>query len=299
MAHETIDAMHAVVTLDVAIPGIVWPWLVTMNLWAKSIGTGVLFMGFYLFKRYQNEEAVQSFKLPMVLISITFLTIFLLFTLGDLHQPFRMWHIFVYPNWSSPIAYGAFMASALMGLLSLLAYGLLFKKEELFEKFWLITVLLSIPVTLYSAFLFGIQTSREFWQVPTEMVQMMLAATLAGSATLLLVGKRFSDAVNKDLATILAFSGISAFLIYMGEYLFGPGKAEEVRAVLAHVQGGDWTTLYWVGLMMAFVIPSTLAITSIKTGNKSILLPAAVSALVGLWIAKHVWLSIPQLLPMS
>lgn len=296
---ETIDAMHAVVTLDVALPGIVWPWFVTMNLWAKSVGTGVLLIGFYLFKRYKNEDAVQNFKLPLVIISFVFLNLFLLFTLADLHQPFRMWHIFFYPHWSSPITYGAFMATALLVLVTVLVYAAWFKKDELFNKLWLTTVLLAIPVTVYSAFLFGIQTSREFWQVPTEIVQMVLAATLAGSATLLLVGKRFSDGVNKDLAMILAFSAISAFTIYMGEYLFGPDKAEEIRVVLAAVQGGSWTGLYWTGMLLAFVIPSILSVTSIVTKNRTILLPAAVSALVGLWIAKHVWLSIPQLLPMS
>ena len=299
MAHETIDAMHAVVTLDVAIPGIVWPWLVTMNLWAKSVATGVLFISFYLFKRYKNDEAVTNFKLPMLIISFVFFNLFLLFTLADLHQPFRMWHIFWYPHWTSPITYGAFMATAILGMVSAMIYGLMFKKEWIFDKLWLPTVILAVPVTMYSAFLFGIQTSREFWQVPTEIVQMMLAATLAGSATFLLVGKRFSDAVNKDVATILAFSATSAFIIYMGEYLFGPGKAEEIRAVLAFVQGGSWTGLYWVGMFLAFIIPAVLSVTSIITANRTILLPAAVSALVGLWIAKHVWLSIPQLIPMS
>ena len=116
---------------------------------------------------------------------------------------------------------------------------------------------------------------------------------------MLLVGKRFSDAVNKDMAIVLATSAISAFVIYMGEYLFGPGKAEEIRVVLAAVQGGSWTGLYWAGMFLAFIIPAVLSITSIVTKNRTILLPAAVSALVGLWIAKHVWLSIPQLLPMS
>ena len=47
-AHEILAATNAVVTLDVAIPGIVWPWFVTMNMWAKSIGTGVIFMLFIL-----------------------------------------------------------------------------------------------------------------------------------------------------------------------------------------------------------------------------------------------------------
>ncbi|MDD2949841.1 MAG: polysulfide reductase, partial [Sulfuricurvum sp.] len=40
MVHETLAATHAVVTLDVALPGIVWGWIITMNMWAKSVGTG-------------------------------------------------------------------------------------------------------------------------------------------------------------------------------------------------------------------------------------------------------------------
>ena len=53
--HTAIEATHAVVTLDVALPGIVWGWIITMNMWAKSIGTGVIFMLFYLLKKYPNE----------------------------------------------------------------------------------------------------------------------------------------------------------------------------------------------------------------------------------------------------
>ena len=47
-AHEILAATQAVVTLDVALPGTVWPWLVTVNMWAKSIDTGFVFLGGFL-----------------------------------------------------------------------------------------------------------------------------------------------------------------------------------------------------------------------------------------------------------
>jgi FixJ family two-component response regulator len=46
MAHELIAATNAVVVLDVGLPGIVWGWIITMNMWAKSIGTGIIFIAF-------------------------------------------------------------------------------------------------------------------------------------------------------------------------------------------------------------------------------------------------------------
>ncbi len=297
-AHETISAMHAVVTLDVALPGIVWPWFVTMNMWAKSIGTGVILLGLYLFKKYPEET--RWLKLPLTVISFVFLSIFLLFTLADLHQPFRMINIFLHPHWTSPITIGAWIASGLMGVLTFMLYALYIKKDEaLFDKLFVVAFILAIPTTLYTAMLMGLATARELWQTPVEFVQMMLAATLSGSATFLLMNKKFSWEVNRDMAVVLFVSTVSAFIIYMGEYLFGPGKAEEVAATLAAVQGGEYTTMFWTGMFLAFIIPAVLTFLSVLNKTANMLVLAGVSALVGLWIVKHVWLMIPQLLSMS
>ena len=298
MAHEMIAATHAVVTLDVALPGIVWPWLVTMNVWAKSIGTGVILLGLYLFKKYPEETKFMKF--PLVAISFTFLSLFLLFTLADLHQPFRMINIFLHPHWTSPITVGAWIASGLMGVLSAMLYAIYIKKdEELYDKLHIAAFVLAIPTTLYTAWLFGGMTARELWQTPAEFVQMMLAATLSGSATLLLFNKKFSYELNRDLAVVLFISTLSAFIIYMGEFVFGPGKAEEVAATLAYVKGGEYTLMFWIGMITAFVIPAVLTLLSVLNRTTTMLVLASVSALSGLWIVKHVWLMIPQLLPMS
>lgn len=297
-AHETINAMHAVVTLDVALPGIVWPWLVTMNMWAKSIGTGLILLGLYFYKRYPDET--KGMKLTLTLASFIFLSIFLLFTLADLHQPFRMINIFLHPHWTSPITIGAWIASVLMGVITLMLYALVIKKDEaLFDKLFTVAFVLAIPTTLYTAMLMGLATARELWQTPVEFVQMMLAATLSGSAFMLLLNKKFSWELNRDMAIVLLISTVSALIIYMGEYTFGPGKAEEVAATLAYVKGGEYTTMFWIGMVVAFIIPAVLTLLSILNKTTTMLVLAGASALVGLWIVKHVWLMIPQLLPMS
>jgi formate-dependent nitrite reductase membrane component NrfD len=302
MVHETLAATNAVVTLDVGLPGVVWPWLVTVNMWAKSIGTGVIFMLFYLLKKYPNEAA--NYRFPITVVSIIFIHLFLLFTLADLHQPFRMWHIFFTPNFTSAITVGAWMATAFVALLFLLAFLSFIKKDDTaFDKVLLWVTVLAIPVTLYTAALMSQCTAREIWQMPTESAQMILAATLSGSATVLLMDtfmNKLSTEAKRDLSIILAFSALAAFVMYMAELVFGPMKAEEVAAVMGYISnGGEYQAMFWIGQVTAYIIPFVLVVLSIVNKNQNILKLAAILALAGLWVVKHVWLMIPQLLPMS
>jgi Ni/Fe-hydrogenase subunit HybB-like protein len=294
-----LDATHAVVTLDVGLPGIVWGWIITMNMWAKSIGTGVIFMLFYLLKKYPNEAAYLRF--PLTVVSIITIHVFLFFTVIDLHQMFRFWHIFFHPHWTSSITIGAWMATGFVGLIFFLAYASFIKKDnELFDKVLTWTVVLGVPVTLYTAALMAQSTARELWQMPTEAAQMILAATLAGSATTLLLGGKLPYEAKRDLAIILGLSALAAFILYMSELVFGPMKAEEVAATLLYIKGhGEYTTMFWIGQVFAFIVPMVLVTLSVQNKSTGLLTLASVSALAGLWVTKHVWLVIPQLLPMS
>ena len=298
-AHEILAATNAVVTLDVGLPGIVWPWLVTVNMWAKSIGTGIIFMLFIL--QRTHPDSVRNLRLSIAIVAFVFINIFLLFTLADLHQPFRMWHIFFHPHWSSAITVGSFMASAYLGLLTLLVFLAWKKNDETYDKVLLWTTILAIPVTLYTAGLMAQCTARELWQMPTESAQMILAATLSGSATMILLGgNKLSYEAKKSLGVVLGLSALMAFIIYMSEYIFGPMKAEEVAAVMEYIKGdGPYTVMFWLGQWITYLLPMLLIVLSRSSKSESILKLAAILALVGLAIVKHVWLIIPQLLPMS
>lgn len=299
-AHEILAATNAVVTLDVALPGVVWPWLVTVNMWAKSIGTGIIFMLFMLLKMYPEQAG--KLRFPATVVSIVFIHIFLLFTLADLHQPFRMWHIFFHPHWTSAITVGAWMATAFVGLLFVLAYLSFIKKDNAaFDKLLTWVVLLAIPVTLYTAALMSQCTARELWQMPTESAQMVFAALLSGSAFMILLGgSKLNYEAKKTLATVLGLSALMSFILYMSEYIFGPMKAEEVAFVLEYIKGdGPYTVMFWLGQWIAYILPMLLIVLSRASKSENLLKLAAILALAGLWLVKHVWLIIPQLLPMS
>jgi formate-dependent nitrite reductase membrane component NrfD len=268
-------------------------------MWAKSIGTGVIFMLFLLLRMY--PESAKNLRLPTAIVAFISINIFLLFTLADLHQPFRMWHIFVYSSFSSAIAWGSFMASAFLGLLTLLIFFAWKKNDETYDKVLLWTAILAIPVTLYTAALMAQCTARELWQMPAESAQMILAALLAGSAFMILLGgNKFSNEAKNTLGVVLGLSALMAFIIYMSEYIFGPMKAEEIAATLEYIKGdGPYTVMFWLGQWMTYILPMLFIVLSRVSKSDAILKLAAILALVGLAIVKHVWLMIPQLLPMS
>ena len=298
MHAETIN--NAIVTMDVALPGIVWGWMITLNLWAKSIATGSILVGAFLLARYSDKD-LKGLKTIIPIVAFIFLNIFLLFTLLDLHQPFRMINIFLHPHFTSAITVGAWMATVLTGIIALMAYLVYFKKETngIYGTLLKAAVVLAIPVTLYTAAIMGEASARELWQTPAELIQMALAALVAGSAVLAFFSGSWSKDAKRDLAIILAVAAFLSFIMYMGEYYLS-FKSEEAEATLAYVQaGGAYHTLFWLGQVIGYILPFFIAIGAIRNGNGALLKLAAILALIGLFIAKHVWLIIPQLLPLS
>ena len=322
MVEHTIDATQAVVTLDVALPGIIWGWMITLNMWAKSIGTGVVFVAAYLIYRHKKED-MPSLRWAMPVISFIALNVFLLFTLVDLHQPYRMLNIFLHPHWTSAITVGAWMASLFTLMMTILMvvgladqFAEYFKrgckvapvkslmkaahdKSDIYEKLFPFVLFLAIPVTAYTAIIMAESSARELWQAPTEVMQMIWAALMAGASALILISGSWNKEVRKDLALVLAIAVFFSFAMYMGEYFFS-FKSAEAEATLAYVHsGGAYNVEFWFGMALGFIIPFFIAVSNMKNDNVTLLRFAAILALVGLYLAKDVWLKIPQMLPLS
>jgi len=312
---STIEATKAIVTLDVPLPGIIWGWMITLNMWAKSIGTGVILVGAYLLHKHKKDD-MPNLRWMMPLISFVALNVFLLFTLLDLHQPLRMINIFIHPHWTSAITVGAWMASLFTGLITLMALIGFFDafpnfrrqcglakavraKSGLYEKVFPFVVFLALPVTMYTAIIMAESSARELWAPGAEVIQMILAALMVGSASLILIAGKWSAEARKDLAFILASSVFLSFLMYMGEYFFS-FKAAEVEATLAYVHsGGSYFGQFWAAMVLGYIIPFFIATTSLKVENRTMMKFAAVTTLIGLYLAKSTWLEIPQMLPLS
>jgi formate-dependent nitrite reductase membrane component NrfD len=171
--------------------------------------------------------------------------------------------------------------------------------SDLYEKVFPFVVFLAIPVTLYTAIIMAESSARELWQAPTELMQMLLAAFMAGSAALILISDAWSKEARQDLALILSMAVFFSFMMYMGEYFFS-FKSAEAEATLEYVHsGGEYNVQFWLAMILGFVAPFFLGLSARKDDNKTLLRFAAILALVGLYLAKDVWLKIPQMLPLS
>ena len=292
---------HAVVTLDVALPGIVWGWMITLNLWAKSIATGTILVGAFLLARHKDKGGVTGIRNIIPIVAFIFLNIFLLFTLLDLHQPLRMINIFLHPHWTSAITVGAWIATGLTGVIAFMTYLSIIKKETkgLYDTLLKIAVVLAIPTTLYTAVIMGEASARELWQTPAELAQMAFAALVGGSSVLAFFSSKWDTEARRDLAIILGTAAALAMIMYLGEYFFSWKGAEVEATITAIHSGGAYNGLFWSGQIIGYMIPIALTILAARKGNSGFLKLAAICALIGLFMAKHVWLIIPQLLSLS
>ncbi|MBI4819421.1 MAG: polysulfide reductase NrfD [Deltaproteobacteria bacterium] len=288
--------MEGIVTLDVLHTGVIWGWYVTMNFWAKSIATGVFLLGPFLWRRFPQNAAFYRTTVPV--LGFIFLNITLLFTVLDLHQPFRFWHMFLYPHFTSVINLGAWVLTVYNGLLALLIWFAYKKLDGLYDRLVIPTWIVAFLATIYTAGLLGQQNARELWQTATEVPQMLLAATIAGSACLVLFPRPGPDE-RTALAWVLGLSAAVALTIFVSEVVFAPQKSEEAELIVRTLVTGDLRNLFLSGLFLGFVAPMALAFFGIQRRSASLLPAAAVSSLVGLWLVKHAWLIAPQLLPLS
>ncbi len=286
---------NAVVTLDVLHTGVMWGGYVTMNFWAKSVATGVFLLGPLLLGRELKKRPELRLWIPFLALAFTGLT--LLFTVLDLHQPFRFWHMFVWPHLTSTINLGSWLLSAYSGLLVLLLYAAYRKLERLYDLLFYPTALIAFGATIYTAGIMGQATAREIWQAPTEVAQTLLTAVVAGSALLLFL--RLTDEERLLLGKVLGLSSFVALVIAVVELVFAHQKSEEGGYIVHLLLQGELGPIYLGGLAAGLLFPALLAAVSVGSGSTRPLRFAAVVSLVGLWAFKHAWLIAPQLIPLS
>lgn len=293
-ATESLVTGNAVVTLDVLHSGVIWHWYVTMNFWAKSVATGVMLLLPWLLTRYK----LPKLRLQAAVVSVIFIQITLLFTVLDLHQPFRFWHIFAYTQARSVIALGAWLLTFFNFAAMALAALAYFKKDEQYDKLLPVQWVLSFFATIYTAGLLGQANARELWQAPTEAAQMLLAATLAGSATFLLMGVG-GDKARRPLSQVLGISAGVSLTLFVMELVFAPQKSAEAQHLVHILLQGEVSGIFLPGLVVGFLIPIGLLLAGGKKPSAGLAMGAAAASLIGLWLVKHAWLIAPQLVPLS
>ncbi len=292
--------LGAEVTFDVALPKVVWGWLVSTNMWAKSIATGSFLVGLYFIKKYPEKDAFFRKWLPI--LGLIFIGITLLVTVLDLHHMFRFWKIFLFAHFTSAVTLGAWVVSAFVLVLLVSFWSWVTGNKKLFDKVMIPGAVLAFFSTIYTAGIMGEATARELWVFPAEMVQMVLSAVLAGSAAYLLLMSIFNvqlEEIKRELGYIFIGSAFLAAAMYIGELLFARMHSEFSHKAVEILAFGELAPMFWLGIFLTFIFPIILIGIANENRRYEYSLLGSISALIGLWLVKHSWLLAPQMLPLS
>lgn len=292
--------LGAEVTFDVALPKVVWGWLVSTNMWAKSIATGTFLLGLYFIKKYPDND--NFFRKWIPVIGLIFIGITLLVTVLDLHHMFRFWKIFLFAHFTSAVTLGAWVVSGFVVILLLSFWSWVTGNKKLFDRFMIPGAVLAFFSTIYTAGIMGQATAREFWVFPAEMIQMLLSAAIAGSAAYLLLFSLYNienENIKRELGYILIGSAFLSGAMYVGELLFSKMHSEFSYETAKILLFGQLAPFFWIGIFLTIIVPIVMVGIANQKKKYEYTPVGSVSALVGLWFIKHAWLLAPQMLPLS
>jgi formate-dependent nitrite reductase membrane component NrfD len=293
--------LGAEVTFDVAIPKIIWGWLVSTNMWAKSIATGTFLVGLYFVLKYPEKD--NFFRKWIPILGLIFIGITLLVTILDLHHMLRFWKIFVHAHFTSAVTLGAWIVSGFVIILLISFWSWASGNRKLFNRIMIPGFILAFFSTIYTAGIMGQATGREIWIFPTEMISMLLSATLAGSAAFLFIDRLYryvlDDQIRRELGYILFSSAGLMSALYIGELYFARMHTEFSYKVVKILAFGDVAPFFWLGFVFGLIIPMILVGIAVEKRKGSYAFLGSLSALIGLWLIKHAWLTAPQYLPLS
>lgn len=279
-----------------------WGWKVGAYLWTKSIAAGALAVAPALLLTGSPVPAVLA---PALALVFTLITAGLL--VWDLKRPDRFWRVLLTPNPRSWLVLGAYILLA-YGAGAVLALGAGLARQETLVL-WLAWPLaaLGVAVAVYSAFLFGQAEGRDFWQSPLLLWQLLAAAGIAGSASLLLVrGVAPTDwRMVTPLLVVLVVSVLGAAAVTLAEVV-GQHTNKDVAAAARVLRSGALASRFWGGWVgLGVIAPLLLVGVALLVGisptapGTGLLSLASACALVGLWIYEDIWVRAGQSVPMS
>lgn len=304
MSSKALKATFWVIGIGLALAGS-WAWvdryvngdkntnygsIVPWGLWVAvyiyfiglSAGSFLVSSLVYVFniKRFESIGRLALFS------AVVTLFLALLSISADLGHTFRAWHVLVYPNFRSPMAwmiwlYSAYVSLVMLELWFVLRHDLVIGAKEpgvrgtlyrlalfgshdespemLASDRQIVRILATIGVPVAIMFhggvgaLFGVISSRPAWHGGLFPILFLVSALVSGGALLVLVSAVFQGGLRRNRDTVLALGtlvlGLLALdlLLQLSEVLVGfYGNESAVTENLKLVYGGPYWWVFWI-----------------------------------------------------
>jgi Fe-S-cluster-containing dehydrogenase component/formate-dependent nitrite reductase membrane component NrfD len=288
------------------------PWGLDMVLYllTKGVATGAMLLSAIL---WLSGDDLPLTRVIGPSISLLFLTITAVILIADLERPERFYYILIRPNWRSWMVWGAYFLTA-QGMITTawIAAGWLRWHDALELLAWPAMVS-SILATCYTGFLFAQGLSRDLWQGPHAVFDLLAQAIAEGAATLVLAGTMFGGDAS-GLTRIAAAPGLAGFPVLRGlgwilawalgvhvaflvvENLLTPSQTRHHELAIQAIRRGPFSRIFWGGAIACAVIAIVAAMAG---GAPAALAGAAVLALAASFAWEYVWVEAGQSVPLS
>ncbi|KAF0246328.1 MAG: 4Fe-4S [Planctomycetota bacterium] len=275
-----------------------WGWKVWAYLWTKSIAAGA--MGIAGVAVGCGVPGTDRLMGPIASgIALVFTAITCLLLVLDLKRPERFYLILTRPNWSSWLVWGTLALMAFSGICAAWFVASLAGWTGLMRALAWPAVVLSAGAAGYSAFLFRQARGRDFWLSPILLLQLLVAAVLAGAAALMLASLHEPEA----LFGRILLGAVAAHAVVLLAELFprhgGAGARTAVRTITRGVFLGDFVMILVTGHLFPFAMLAGYLVSDGDNPDQFRYRIAAIGALAGLYTYERVWIKAGQSVPLS
>ena len=222
-----------------------------------------------------------------------------LMIIPDLGRPERIFNLILYPNWSSPLIWDiciitAYLVFSLVDLFVLTRHA---AQPGPWQRWMRILAYIGLPtaVALHSitAWIFGVQIARTFWNTALMAPLFVTSAILSGTAlvtVLAIVAERFDSVritaeTRKWLRGLITVALVIDLFFVASDYLtILWGNVPQDRAGLDLIlPGGSWAWLFWLEWIVGGLLPFLLLVVPWLQRIPGSLLISAVLVMTGVF----------------
>jgi len=276
-----------------------WGIDLVLYLLAKGISTGAMFLSALLWMT-GDHSALIGLAGPVIALAFAAFTAIVLVI--DLERPERFFYILTRPNWTSWMARGAFLLTAHGLIAGAWVFAWAIGWTGVLSVLAPLALVIAIPTTSYTGFLFAQGLARDLWQGPHAAIDLIAQSAAEGSAAMLLVALiAGGDATTLHaLGWTLAAASSLHLLLLVSEQLTPSATLNHELSVRA-IRHGAYRHLFWIGsLGLGGVAPILLVVIAATSGfSLSLLALAALVALAGGLAWEYVWVEAGQCVPNS
>ncbi len=242
----------------------------------------------------------KAVAVPAVILSTVCICLAGMFVLIDLGGIQRVWRMFTGPNFTSPLLWDMVVIACYLIINVLYLYFMCSakadpKKVEIISRFALPIAILVHSVT---AWIFGLQISREGWHTAILAPIFVASAMDSGLALLILslfgldkAGKiEFSKDLQASLAGLLATCiAVDAFFIGCELLTMAYPNAAGTNELLSIMFTGSMAPFFWMEVILGLAVPFCVLVFAKNRANGKLVGIASICVIVGVF-CKRVWL---------